>query len=260
MSWPVMFKNLRHILLTNLLFLVVFAYGSLVFAQEKVDVIFYGNYSPYSYEKSGMPAGLFVDITKRILDSTSLNVTYRMYPFKRAMVLAKQGAGLVSGIYKTPERQRHFNYSNPYYSEKIILVSDKKISGSLIGTNFTSIKGWRVGLLRGMSYGEAVDNAINNKIIMENRVENDFHNYRKLKLGRIDGFFIDHISAQKLVFENKDETLVIHTESLVQGDVHFAAAKDMKYNQQILGQIDAALVKIKQNGSYQEILDNFVRE
>lgn len=240
--------------------LVILLPQSRVLGEEEFDVIFYDNYFPYSYEKEETPAGLFVELTKRIVDFTSLKVTYRIYPFKRAMALGKRGAGLVSGLYKTPERQRHFNYSTPYYTENVVLISDKRLPEALIETEFASIKGWRIGLLRGMSYGPAIDSAIKKGTIIEERVDSDLRNYKKLKLGRIDGFFIDRISGKKLINENKDETLIIHPESLTHAGIHIVAAKTLKNSRHIINQIDAALMRIKQDGSYQKILDNFVGE
>ncbi len=38
-----------------------------VYGEEKIDVLFYDNYFPYSYEKEAMPAGLFVELTRKIL-------------------------------------------------------------------------------------------------------------------------------------------------------------------------------------------------
>lgn len=254
-----MFRNVTSCLLLVTLLLILLP-QSRVFAEERFDVLFYDNYFPYSYEEEGMPSGLFVEITKKIVESAPLKVTYHMYPFKRAMALGKQGKGLVSGLYKTPERQRYFEFSRPYYTENIVLISDKRLPETLIKTEFDSIKGWRIGLLRGMSYGPAIDKALKNGIIIEDRVDSDLLNYKKLKLGRIDGFVIDHISGKKLINENKDETLVIHPESLTHAGIHFVAAKTLNNSRHIINQIDAALIRIKQDGSYQKILDSFVRE
>ena len=244
----------------SLFFFAVLLFCPLVSAQERLNVIFYSNYYPWSYEEGGIPAGLFVELTKKIMETTSLNVEYKIYPFKRAMILGKQGAGLVSGLYKTSERERYFNYSKPYYTDNLILLSDEKLPETLIETNFAPIDGWRIGVLNGMSYGTVIDNAINNGSIIGERVKTDLTNYKKLKLGRIDGMLLDKIYAQKLINENNDETLIIHPESLVQGDLHILAPKTMKNGQQILSQINAALLKIKQDGSYQKVLDNFMEQ
>jgi len=252
-----MFRGVISSLLLVVLLLFVVP-QSRVFAEEKIEVLFYDNYFPYSYVEDGMPAGLFVEITKKIFDSTPLKVTYRIYPFKRAMALGKEGTGLVSGLYKTPERQRYFDYSRPYYTENIVLISDKRLPETLIQTGFSSIKGWRIGLLRGMSYGPAIDNALENGTITEDRVDSDLLNYKKLKLGRIDGFVIDRTSGKKLINENMDESLIIHSEVLTRAGNHIVVAKTLKNSQQIISQIDAALMRIKQDGSYQKILDNFV--
>ena len=252
-----MFRGVNFCPLLVVLLLILLL-PSRVFAEEKIDVLFYDNYFPYSYEEEGMPAGLFVELTKKIMDSIPLKVTYRIYPFKRAMALGKQGTGLVSGLYKNPERQRNFDFSRPYYTENIVLISDKRLPETLIQTEFSSIKGWRIGLLRGMSYGPAIDNALKNGTITEDRVDSDLLNYKKLKLGRIDGFVIDRTSGKKLINENNDETLVIHPESLTHAGIHIVAAKRLKNSRQIISQIDAALMRMEQDGSYQKILDNFV--
>ncbi|MCP4430847.1 MAG: amino acid ABC transporter substrate-binding protein [Gammaproteobacteria bacterium] len=230
-----------------------------VYGEEKIDVLFYDNYFPYSYEEEGMPAGLYVELTKKIMDSTPLKVTYRIYPFKRAMALGKQGTGLVSGLYKTPERQRYFDFSRPYYTENIALITDKRLPETLMQTEFSSIKGWRIGLLRGMNYGPAIDNALKNGTIIEDRVDSDLLNYKKLKQGRIDGFVIDRTSGKKLINDNGDETLVIHPESLnTRAGIHIVVAKTIKNSRQIISQIDAALMRMERDGSYQKILDSFV--
>ena len=252
-----MFRNVTSCLLVIVLLFILLP-QSRVFGEERLDVLFYDNYFPYSYSEEGIPAGLFVELTKKIVDSSQLKVTYRIYPFKRTMELGKQGTGLVSGLYKTPERQRYYDYSRPYYTENIVLISHKRLPQTLIQTEFSSIKGWHIGLLRGMSYGPAIDNALKSGTITEDRVDNHLQNYEKLKLGRIDGFVIDRISGEKLINSNKDKNLIIHPESLAQADVHIVAAKTLNNSQHIISQINAALKRIKRDGSYQQILDSFV--
>jgi polar amino acid transport system substrate-binding protein len=244
----------------SLSFLAALVFCSPVSAQERLSVIFYSNYYPWSYNREGVPAGLFVDLTKKIMESTSLNVSYEIYPFKRAMLLGKQGQGLVSGLYKTSEREHYFNFSNPYYKDNLILLSDRKLPETLVESNFAPINGWRIGVVNGMSYGAAIDNAIETGNIIGDRANTDLANYKKLKLGRIEGMLLDKIYAKKLIHDHNDEMLIIHPESLVQGDLHVLAPKRMKNGREILDQINAALLKIKQDGSHQEILDNFMEQ
>lgn len=227
-------------------------------ADKGVEVFFYDNYFPYSYEEQGEAAGLFVLLTKAIMDRTSLDPTYRIYPFKRALALGAQGTGLVSGLYKTPNRERHFHYSRPYYTEDLILLSGKRLPETLVESGFAPLKGWDVGLLYGMSYGPDIDAAIENGTIRDERVEDDLMNYRKLKRGRIDGAIMRRVMAQKLINENQDGDLIIHPEPLLRGDVHIAVGKAFQDSERILEQIDAALLEIKQDGSYQKVLDEFI--
>ena len=128
----------------------------------------------------------------------------------------------------------------------------------MIESGFAPIKGWNIGLLHGMSYGPAIDAAIDNGTITDDRVENDLMNYNKLKRGRIDGVIMRRIMAQKLLNENQDESLIIHSESLLRGEVHIAVAITQENGQHILRRINAALAEIRQDGSYQKVLDDFI--
>jgi polar amino acid transport system substrate-binding protein len=108
----------------------------------------------------------------------------RMYPWMRAERNAMQGAGLIFGLSKTPERLRRLRFSDIVAANKLWLVtrSDKKFDYHSI----EDLAGKTVGAVRGYSYGEPFDSARDVVFRVEGDLSSRELRLKRLLLGRVD--------------------------------------------------------------------------
>jgi len=132
------------------------------------DVLVVGDTFHGHYEQSadGKISGLSVDLLRAIAKKNGDNISFKMYPWSRALLMVANGkADIVNGMYKTPERERHYLFcDNPYYLEQVLFYvrADSNISWN---GDLASLKGKRVGVIRGWYYGPKFEYAQQNFVL-----------------------------------------------------------------------------------------------
>lgn len=133
----------------------------------------------------GQAEGLAVDIVSHVLRKLGHSVHIELYPWGRALALAKQGgADCIFTLYHAPERDQVLDYSNEAIIPQIIyLYARKGVTVSFDG-ELESIKGFHVGTAHKINYGPKFEEARSRLVIDEaSTIE---QNFRKLAMGRVD--------------------------------------------------------------------------
>lgn len=105
-----MIKPVRH--LSALMFLLLFALPSL---RAEPLIIYTENYPPLNYlNENGELVGLATKNVRQVLDKTDLEYQFRVVPWHRAYVRAKQSRNaLIFTIIRTPKREADFDWLFP---------------------------------------------------------------------------------------------------------------------------------------------------
>ncbi|OIQ17164.1 MAG: hypothetical protein BM556_13200 [Bacteriovorax sp. MedPE-SWde] len=144
--------------------------------------------------------GVVAQIVREAYRAVGHEVTFEFLPWSRAVKLAKEGDydGLLPEYY-SKDNSSSFTYSNSFLSGPVGLYttsySNIKRASNLIST----IKGKRVGLVRGYVNTKVIDKGIG---FTKDYASSDLINLRKLKSSRVDLIFIDHFVAQYLIDNN----------------------------------------------------------
>ncbi len=192
---------------------------------------------------------------RRLLDyfERDLNIQFeiRRYPWIRAERNAIEGGGLIFGLSKTPERLRHFHFSDIAAANNLWLVtrSDTKFAFN----SMNDLRGKTLGAVRGYSYGEPFESARN--IIF--RVEDDLASrelrLKRLMLGRVDAILIyqPHTEGPVEIESNINAFMASHLGGLkVPAGVTFSVLpKPMQMDNQIY----FAIAKQKDDGLIDKI-------
>ncbi|MEO4046969.1 transporter substrate-binding domain-containing protein [Pseudomonas sp. CAU 1711] len=130
------------------------------FAQAEVFMV-YGSHDgfPKYYEENGTAKGIVVDITRQCLDEMQLPYRIQLLPWARAYSLSERGGGAVIGLSKSQERLALFDFSEPIFTERVVLVVKQGREFPYRG--IADLKGRLVGVTTGTSYGTAFDQAVN---------------------------------------------------------------------------------------------------
>jgi polar amino acid transport system substrate-binding protein len=143
-------------------------------------------YPPLIYKGAdGHTEGLAVDIVSHVLRKLGHAVHIELYPWGRALALAKQGeTDCIFTLYHSPERELFLDYSNEAIVPQIIyLYARKGVTVSFDG-DLSSIKGFHVGTAHKVNYGPKFEEARPRLVIDEAATIEQ--NFRKLAMGRVD--------------------------------------------------------------------------
>lgn len=141
---------------------LIFAASIVFLSAHAENVTVVGDQFNHLYERNanGAPSGLGVDVLHAIAKITGDTIDFQFVPFARAQAMVEFGkADILVSIYKTPEREKRFDFSAyPYYQDQMTFYM--RTGSSLRWTgDFNSLKGKRVGVIRGWHYGEKFQNA-----------------------------------------------------------------------------------------------------
>ncbi len=158
------------------------------------------------------PKGILVDILKYAEQKMpSYRYKVRLLPWKRAYQSSVNGLHGIVGISKTKERLPLFDYSIPLYFDEIILVVNK--SNPFVFKDAKDLKGKRIGICRGCSFGKEYEEA---KAYFTAVEDNDnAQRLRSLLKGRIDAAIISPGEHAFRIIIDRDSFLKQHQGQLV---------------------------------------------
>lgn len=144
------------------------------------------DYPPY-YSETLDRGGPVVEVTATALRNAGYEVEVRFMPWARALKLGEQGKvdGLV-GVWRSPERELAFIYSDPVVSNRIVLCRNGT-SGPDRFTSFEDLRPFTIGVVR--DYADPPGLAAAG--VHTEAVTHDLQNLRKLVAGHVDLVLID---------------------------------------------------------------------
>jgi len=172
--------------------------------------------------------------------------------------MGEEGEAGVGGIYKNLKRLETFDYSDSLFDEHMVVYVRKGNAFSFNGLD--DLKGKKVGVNRGWSYGEAFDKANADGIFKADDAADNVANFKKLISGRIDCFVADELSASMIIrnhdLANQVERLA-NPLAVTPAYVVFAKRTGRK---NLIDKFNVVLTEMKKDGSYQKLVEKFIAE
>ncbi len=180
-----MFKPPSQILLTILLTTLFPALSAN--SQTGIPLVT-AEFPPYNYSGENGITGSSTEIVKTVFDRMGIPVEIKIFPPKRAMLMAARGE--VAGYFtftQNPQRLDDYHFSLPLSTiSDVLFVKHKDIPQ---WDTLADLKGYTIGATQGYNYAPVFLNAIRDKTIGVDYVVSDkpeeLH-LRKLMAGRID--------------------------------------------------------------------------
>ncbi|GAA3934095.1 transporter substrate-binding domain-containing protein [Litoribacillus peritrichatus] len=217
-------------------------------------LIFYEGDPPLSHKAHQQPNGVYYDIVTAVFDDLNIQHDIVSLPFKRALIRAKEGKGIVAGIFKTDDRAKFLDFSDNFYSTKVVLFTRKDHSFPF--SKISDLEGKVIGAKLGWSYGKRFDQARSNKLFTVIEGESD-DLIRQLLLGRTDSFIDNKLTGIHSTKNNGVADLVeIIPIPIDTGPHYLGAKKDTK--RQLLMKFNQQLKVLEQDGRYQKILEKYL--
>lgn len=245
---------------------LLLAFSFAISAQAESLKVGWEPWEPYQYENSqGKLTGLDIDLIRAILEGSKLNHEFVKRPWKRLLSEVKSGSiHIAPGASKTAEREAYANFSLPYRNEQIVLLvnADKKSAfNGLTNLRDFVAKGHSVGVVREYYYGDEYKEMSKDSTYKGNfkEVSDDNKNIQKLLENRIDAIMIDPVAAGVLIKKNEWQGK-FHSPFTVYSDDIFMMFSKQSVSQETIDTINATLDSMKQDGSHQAILNQYLSE
>ena len=221
--------------------------STMVYGQtERIKVAVDQSYPPYMYDEKAH--GLYPLLIREVFARMEMDVEINGYPWKRALLQGERGKEAVGGIYKNEKRMVIYDYSDPIYEEKLVIFVKR---GRMFKFDeLSDLRGKRVGINRGWSYGQEFDKARESGVFAAEEAQDNHANFKKLINDRIDCLIADELSAFQILHrENLQNVFEKLAKPAAINKAYLAFAKESGKGV-ILDKFNITLRTMREDGSY----------
>ncbi len=211
------------------------------------------NWEPF-YGEELPRGGFFTDIVRTAFERAGHEVTTQFMPWARAKVEVEQGdRDVLLGAYYNEERAETYLASDAIYTAEVGLVALESL-GVESFDSLRELSDYTIGFGRGFTVNEEFDNA---DYLDKEAAEDLELNVNKLYAGRVDmiaGSFenIRYIAQQ----QGRDVSKLVFLEpALQQSTLHIMVSRAIDDGEQILADFHKGLREIREDGTYEGILE-----
>ncbi|MDR1713007.1 MAG: transporter substrate-binding domain-containing protein [Coriobacteriales bacterium] len=213
-------------------------------------------FAPFEFtDASGNLVGIDIEILDAIAKDQGFEYTINSVGFDAALqaVTSGQADGVIAGMSITDARKEIFDFSAPYFDSGVVMgiaASNQDIKG------YEDLAGKKVAVKMGTE-GQAFAEGIMAEYGFETvAFEDSAMMYEDVMAGNTVALFEDYPVLGYAISQGVELKMVTDME---RGSSYgFAVAKGM--NPELLAAFDAGLVNIKADGTYQEILDKYIKK
>ena len=135
--------------------------------------------------RDGRPHGFAVALVEQIFKQLGHTVTIKIYPWSRSLAMIRLGqADCIFTLYRTSEREQFLDYSQEILARQIVYFYAQDNASFSFNGDLKSVKGFRIGVVRGIDYGPKFEGA--RATLNINEASTVEQNFRKLAVGRVD--------------------------------------------------------------------------
>jgi polar amino acid transport system substrate-binding protein len=203
---------------------------------------------PFMFARDGQAAGVYPALMQAVFREMKEPVSIEPKPWRRALSEIDAGTAGVGGIYKNSERLKRFDYSEPMFVERVSIYAVQGDANRYTGV--ADLKGKRVGVIRGWSYGDDFDEARKAGAMEVEEVNSDTQNFAKLAAGRLDAVLAIVEAAEPHLRRHRNVQLA---GSLVENPTYLAFNKSAN-KLGFLERFNAALARLKKSGALSRIV------
>lgn len=243
---------------SKFLFLMMIALSTL--ATSKLAIVLDDSFPPYSYhDQNQSPQGFYPLLVNEIFNKAQIEYTLSLFPWKRALSMLENDQAILAGIYKTDEREKDYYFSEPIFTEKLVIyVKDthKRMFSSL-----EDLKGLKIGINLGWSVSNEFEELRKKNFFSVQDAKNTETNFRKLDHSRIDCFIVDELNGDISLKKLKLSSKIIKLEKPLSATPSFIAiSKKRKNAQEIIAKINQQIISLKKSGTFALIINNFMQD
>ncbi|WP_434142159.1 amino acid ABC transporter substrate-binding protein/permease [Leucobacter sp. gxy201] len=209
-------------------------------------------FAPFEFREGGELVGIDMDLLNRIAEEENFTVDIQSLGFQAAVsaVTSGQADGVIAGMSITDERKQTFDFSDPYFDSGIqmAVADDSDITG------YEDLQGQTV-VAKGGSEGESEAKKLSEKYgFTVKALDQSTSLIESVKNGSAAAVFDDYPVLKYGIAQGNG--LKVVTDKIPGGQYGFAVAKGQ--NADLLEAFDEGLAELKADGTYDEILAQYL--
>ena len=217
-------------------------------AKDKIYVGTNAEFPPFEYLENGEITGFDMDLVHeigKIVDADIKIVDMAFDGLLPALQMKKVDL-VIAGMTANEERMKTVSFTQPYYTaSQVIIVKE----GDNSIKSFDDLKGKKVGVMLGFT-GDMVVSEIDGVKI--ERFNAAYAGIMALQAGKVEAIVLDSEPAKNYVAQNKG--LVLADADAEQEEYAIAVRKNDK---ELLEKVEKALTEIKENGTYDKLIQKY---
>lgn len=230
--------------------LQAFAHSGHIYGPNVLKVYAEEDFIPFNYkDKNGILKGASVEIVEKILESAKFKHTnIKVAPWARAYYLSQhQPNTLLFSIYRTPPREKLFDWVGPIGTSKLVILMRK---------GFTpKDKNFSVAAVRASASLQATKDLVadHDRIVLLNEAP---LGAKLLQRRRVDAWSVSFISAKREIEKqglSMDDFYIYKT--LSEHDIYFALNKNTK--EEVKNHFYEKLEELKKSGFIHKVLKKY---
>lgn len=244
-----MLKNsiLKLIMISAIIFIAIIGCEK---ENKKLYVGTNAEFEPFEYREGGNIVGFDIELIGEISKLINKDIEVEDMAFDGLLpaLQTKKIDLIIAGMTATEERKKFVNFSESYYKSQQAIVVNKDENGI---NNFDNLIGKEVGVVLGYTGDIIVSEMANVKVQRYNATSEAI---MALKSKKVQAVVLDYEPAKNYSAQNP-ELKLIETDS--QREEYAIAIR--KEDTQLLNDINKALATLKENGTYDALLNKYFK-
>lgn len=238
----------RRTLLTAALTLGLAWSAGSVHAQETIRAVTDATFPPMEFVKDGKRTGFDIELVEALAGAMGKKVEWIDIDFKGLIPALQAGRAdiAVSAIYITPERSKVVDFTDPYYAGGLVVLT--KADGSI--KTLKDLDGRKVSVQVGTKSVNYLKDHYPN--VQRVEVEKNQEMFNLVQIGRADAAVTGKPAAK--LFAQSTTGLTVLDQQVTTEDYGIAVPKNKP---ELTRDLNAALQKLKADGSYQAIVNKW---
>ena len=228
---------------------------SLHAAEPELKVLVASQVAPKMFlDEDGKPTGYVTQLAIAVVRRAGYTPVVDAVPWARAYKKALDGEGVLAGLSKTVERGKVFSFTDAVHEDRVQVITLKKADLKI--SRFSDLKGKRVGIQRGSSYGEQFEAAL--PMFVEDRDSSGDSRLTKLVAERIDAAVLSGGNTAVKYYSKLAgidmSLLTVQTPPLVVDLNYIGIAKSRPDQAEVVARLNAAIAAMHADGSIAKII------
>lgn len=247
----------RRRLLSGLL-LGVGAAGPQAGSKAAIRVAVDSQNPPFMYtDRDGKPRGVYPVLLRAIFAALGERLELLPLPWVRALNGLDRAEHGVGGLFANQERLAKFDYSQPLLVETVRLYVRR--GGLRQFNSLQDLRGLRVGVLRGWSYGDEFDAARQAGWFQVEVVSTDKQNFGKLERDFLDAVLAVEQTGEAVMTEGSYPSVRVAANPVTENPSFLAFHKSTQ-QRALLERVDAVVARLRATGEHARLVSSGLRD